>query len=207
LPTPSSTKRVLYDDFVFVVDENVYEPAEDSFLFAANLAVKEGDAVLDMGTGCGLLGILAARKALWVLAVDVNPYALRCAKENASLNGTQDRMAFVQGDLFAPVSDLAKFNVVLFNAPYLPSPKGEPPSWVERAWVGGESGRLFVDRFINHARDHLQKTGRVMLMQSTYAGVDETMRLFGQLGMNAKIMAELALPFFERLFLIEATNG
>ena len=29
---PSQTKRVYFGDFVFVVDENVYEPTEDSFL-------------------------------------------------------------------------------------------------------------------------------------------------------------------------------
>ena len=43
--------------------EDVYEPAEDSFLFAENLDVEKGAQVLDVGTGCGILGILAAEKA------------------------------------------------------------------------------------------------------------------------------------------------
>ncbi|MBS7632858.1 methyltransferase, partial [Candidatus Bathyarchaeota archaeon] len=61
-------KRVLFGDFVFFVDENVYEPAEDSFLFAEKLAVGEGSRVLDMGTGCGILGVVAAGKAGEVVA-------------------------------------------------------------------------------------------------------------------------------------------
>ena len=81
----SGSKRVFFGDYVFLVDENVYEPAEDSFLFAENLDVKEGERVLDVGTGCGILGIIAAKKAGEVVAVDVNPYAVRCAKENARL--------------------------------------------------------------------------------------------------------------------------
>src|SRR4030067_1583890 len=98
---PSQTKRVYFGDFVFVVDKNVYEPAEDSFLFAENLNVAGGEKILDMGTGCGILGIVAAKKASKVVAVDVNPYAVHCAKENALLNNAR-RMSFVQGDLFAP---------------------------------------------------------------------------------------------------------
>src|SRR3990170_448205 len=102
---PSRTKRVYFDDYVFVVDENVYEPAEDSFLFAENLDVKEGEMVLDMGTGCGILSVLAAKKASSVLAVDLNLHALRCAKESAVLNDTRSKMSFLRGDLFTPLSE------------------------------------------------------------------------------------------------------
>ena len=204
MPTFSSTKRVSFDDFVFFVDENVYDPAEDSFLFAENVSVGEGDLVLDIGTGCGILGILAAKRARWVIASDVNPYALGCARGNAALNGVQDRLSFLQGDLFSPLCKLAKFDIVFFNAPYLPSGEVTASSWAERAWAGGKSGRVVIDRFIRDVKNHLRKTGHIQLMQSTFAGVAETIRLFKRSGMNAKITAELGLPFFERLFLIEA---
>ncbi|MEM3051279.1 MAG: 50S ribosomal protein L11 methyltransferase, partial [Candidatus Bathyarchaeia archaeon] len=96
----SSTKRVYFGDYVFFVDENVYEPAEDSFLFAENLEVQEGERVLDMGTGCGILGIVASKRAHEVIAVDVNPYAVRCAKYNSKVNDVLSKIATVQGDLF-----------------------------------------------------------------------------------------------------------
>src|SRR4030042_950814 len=144
----SRTKRVFFGDFVFVVDENVYEPAEDSFLFAENLVVKEGERVLDMGTGCGILGIIAAKKESEGVAVDVNPYAVRCAKQNATLNNVCSKMTFVQGDLFTPLSEKAKFDVILFNAPYLPTEAAEGDSWIERAWTGGFTGSQVIDRFI-----------------------------------------------------------
>ncbi|MEM3760934.1 MAG: 50S ribosomal protein L11 methyltransferase, partial [Candidatus Bathyarchaeia archaeon] len=98
-----SGKRVFFADYVFYVSENVYEPSDDSFFFAENLRVRKGDFVLDMGTGCGLLGIIAAAKASHVVAVDINPYAVRCAKENAKLNHVIDKMSFIQGDLFTPL--------------------------------------------------------------------------------------------------------
>ena len=63
---PCPTKRTHFGDYVFDVYEDVYEPAEDTSLFAENIDVKEGELVLDVGTGCGLLGILAAKKAVGV---------------------------------------------------------------------------------------------------------------------------------------------
>ena len=203
----SQSKRVYFGDYVFVVDENVYEPAEDSFLFAENLDVKEGETVLDMGTGCGILGVLSAKKASLVLAVDVNPYALRCAKENAAFHDTRSKLSFLWGDLFAPLSEQAKFDVVLFNAPYLPTTESEGGFLVERAWAGGVSGREVIDRFIQQVPTHLRGDGRVLLLQSNLAGVDETMKRFVLSGMTARVVAERQLPFFETLFLLQAQIG
>lgn len=200
---PSSTKRAYFGDYIFSVWENVYEPAEDSFLFAENLDVKESKRVLDMGTGCGILGILAAKKASAVVAVDVNPYAVCCARENALFNNVRCKMAFIEGDLFTPLLEAEKFDVILFNAPYLPTNEQEPDSWINRAWAGGATSRQIIDRFISEAPRHLKRAGRVLLMQSTLADVAETVRRFEEYDMSVRIMADYALPFFEIIVLIE----
>lgn len=201
---PSSTKNAKLNDCVFAVDENVYEPSEDTFLFCDNMNVLQEDTVLDLGTGCGALGIVAAMTVEFVLAIDVNPHAVRCAKLNAVQNGVSNRMAFMRSDLFSALGNSAKFTLILFNAPYLPVTEGGNNSWVDLSWNGGASGRFVIDRFIVDVQNHLTANGRVLLMQSNLAGVEETFRRFDDCGMTARKVAEIALPFFETLFLIEA---
>lgn len=200
----SPTKRAYFDDYAFDVCENVYEPAEDSFLFAENLKVNACDRVLDMGTGCGILGILAVKNAREVIAVDVNPYAVQCAKQNAVLNCVRDKMTFLQGDLFTAFRQNEEFDSILFNAPYLPAEDSEADFWLGRAWAGGATGRQVIDSFISQAPRHLKSTGRILLMQSTLSNVEETQRGFAKWRLKAQVVAELALPFFETLVLIEA---
>lgn len=200
----SPVKRVNFGSYIFDVWENVYEPAEDSFLFAENLDVAKGAEVLDVGTGCGLLGIVAADRGGNVLAFDLNPYAVRCAKQNSVLNNVRAKMAFMQTDLLTALNGTVRFDLILFNAPYLPSAESEVATWIGRSWAGGVNGRQVIDRFIPQATAHLKPTGRILLMQSTLANPQETINRFGEHNTKAHIKAELKLPFFETLTLIEA---
>ncbi len=203
---PSSAKKVFFADYVFHVAEDVYEPAEDSFFFAENLCVKEGDFVLDMGTGCGILGTLVAMKGAHTVAVDISPFAVRCAKENAALNHVTARLSIVQGDLFAPINPSEQFDAVLFNAPYLPVEDSEGSSWLEQAWVGGASGRKVIDRFIAEVPKYLKPEGLVLLMQSTLSGVEKTLRRFSANGLEGRVATKRDLPFFESLVLVVAEH-
>ncbi len=200
----SSSRRVYFGDYFFDTCPAVYEPAEDSFLFAENLQITTGARVLDMGTGSGVLGIIAAKRASFVLAADVNPFAVQCAKKNAASNKILEKVAFLRGDLFSPFSINAKFDIILFNAPYLPSKGVDEESWLERAWAGGFNGRQVIDRFIAQAPKHLERTGKILLMQSNLANVEETAEQFQALQLKVETVAQQRLPFFETLFLLKA---
>ncbi|NJE11205.1 HemK2/MTQ2 family protein methyltransferase [Thermococcus sp. MAR1] len=176
----------------------VYEPAEDTFLLAENLAVREGDLALDVGTGTGLIALLMARKARFVLGVDINPLAVEVARENARLNGIQN-VEFRLSDLFENVE--GKFDVITFNAPYLP---GEPEEPIDLALVGGKSGREVLDRFIREVPEYLKPCGVVQIVQSSITGVEETLRRLKKAGLSGKIVTKRHV-FFEDIVLINAT--
>ncbi|MBP1911744.1 HemK2/MTQ2 family protein methyltransferase [Thermococcus stetteri] len=175
----------------------VYEPAEDTFLLAENLAVKEGDIALDVGTGTGIIALLMARKARWVLGVDINPIVVEIAKENARLNNITN-VEFRLSDLFENVS--GEFDVITFNAPYLP---GEPEEPIDLALVGGESGREVLDRFIDDVPNYLKPGGVVQIVQSSITGVGETLKRLEERGLTARVVAKRHI-FFEDIVLINA---
>ncbi len=196
-------KKVHFGDHIFLVDEHVYEPAEDTFLIAEKMRVKEDDTVLDMGTGCGILAVLAAEKAKSVVAVDVNPYALQCAAKNAESNGVKERIEFRRGDLFQSIKQNERFSLILFNAPYLPSEPDEEKSWIGKAWAGGQNGRKIVDRFVMDAPKFLAAGGRIQLVQSSLSNVNRTIEMFSELDLRAMVIAQVKVAF-ESIVLVEA---
>jgi release factor glutamine methyltransferase len=205
MPFPS--KRVWFRNLPFAVCENVYEPAEDTFLFSENIDVAAGMVVLDVGTGCGLLGVIAAEKARLVVAVDVNPYAVRCALENARFHNVSEKLLFIQGDLVSCINPRQQFDRIFFNAPYLPTEHRESVTWLSRAWDGGVTGRELIDRFISSAHEYLKDDGKIFIMQSTLVDVNRTIEKFAEVGLSAGIIAKLNLPFFETLLLLQARKS
>lgn len=101
--------------------------------------VRTGERVLDIGTGTGVVAIQAAQAGADVVATDVNPEAIRCARINAILNHVEDHIDLRAGDLFAPVAG-ERFDVVVCNPPFFPGP---PASRRDAAWRSDD----FLDRF------------------------------------------------------------
>lgn len=199
-----SSKEFIYEGLRFHVFDGVYEPAEDTLLLADNMDVHGDDRVLDVGTGCGVLAVLAALKASWVLAVDINPYAVRCAVENARRNGVINKIDFICGDLFDPLREDLRFSLILFNPPYLPSDR-EPKDWLEYAWAGGEDGRSVIDRFLADLKKHLEPNGRLLMVQSSISDVEKTISILRSEGFTVNIIGEIK-SFFEVITLIKAEN-
>lgn len=201
--TQRNSEKIFFGGHTFFVLNNVYKPAEDTFLLAENLTVEKDDVVLDMGTGCGILGILAAEKARKVVAVDVNPYAVQCTRINARLNNVAAKMDIRRGSLFKPLKEDERFNVIIFNPPYLPSKAVSQKTWIEKAWSGGPTGRILTDKFISEAPNHLKKGGRILLVQSSLSNIGETVRKLEEARFRVEIVAERKVAF-ERIVVVRA---
>ncbi len=171
-------KKVYFGELEFLVLDGVYEPAEDTYFLARELDVKEGEEVLELGTGCGLLAVLAAKAGGRVVATDVNPKAIECARMNAERHGV--KLDLRQGDLWEPVGG-GKFDLIIFNPPYLPC-EGEDPSW-----CGGPDGRRVIDPFLVGLPSHLRPGGRCIFVQSSLARVEDTCRHLQQLGLRFEL--------------------
>lgn len=137
--------------------------------------------VLDMGTGCGLVGIIAARQDARVVAVDINAEAVRCTHINAILNGVEHRMDVRHGDLFEPLCN-EQFDLVLFNPPYF---RGNPRPGFEQSWRSND----VVERFAANLRRHLNPGGRALLALSTHGDSAGFLRAFDQNGYDQTVIA------------------
>jgi len=116
-------------------------------------------SVLDMGCGSGIGAIVAARRARRVVAVDINPSAVRCTRINAMLNGVEDSVEASVGDLFAPVRG-ERFDVVLFNPPFY---RGVPRRGLEQALFATD----VMERFADGLAGHLVSDGCALVVLSS----------------------------------------
>jgi release factor glutamine methyltransferase len=121
------------DEDVFPVDES---EEGDPYHRAVAREVAPGLRALDMGTGSGVSALLAARAGSEVVAVDVNPKAVECARANALSNGLADRITFVVGDLFQGIE--GDFDLIIFDPPFR---WFEPRDLLERSHTDAERSR------------------------------------------------------------------
>ncbi len=196
----SNCKKVFYEDFELRVHDDVYEPAEDSFALAKHVSKFAKGNVLDMGTGSGLQAIVASNEGTSVLGVDVNPLAVENARFNSELNGSG--CEFSESDLFTELE--SKFDLIIFNPPYLPTGADEAvPGHINKAWDGGSDGREVIDRFLADAPDFLSPTGAILTLASSLSGIKETIDSLKKKGLKAEVLEEVPM-FQEKLAVIVA---
>ena len=188
--------------FIINTDDNVYIPAEDSYLLADNLEIKSGQSVLEIGTGSGIVAMYASKLTDDITVTDINFDACLLAEKNFKDIGIEN-IEILFGNLFEPVKN-RKFDVILFNTPYLPTEDDEVlDDTINYAFDGGLNGRKVIDLFLNEVGDHLNDGGIVQMIQSSLSGNEETLEKLDHLGFIAEIAASEHF-FFEDITLINA---
>ncbi|MCK9440637.1 MAG: class I SAM-dependent methyltransferase [Methanothrix sp.] len=174
--------------------EEVYQPAEDTYLLlkAALCEARPADSVLEIGCGSGFISQELGPKVARLLATDINPHAVRAAKARG--------IEVIRADLLRGIN--GKFDLILFNAPYLPTrPEERTGQWIDYALDGGESGRQTVDRFIEDLAWHLRPGGRALLLISSLTGLAKVQEAATAAGFTAEVVADVGC-FFERLYVL-----
>jgi methylase of polypeptide subunit release factors len=123
--------------------------------------------VLDMGTGSRVGAVFAARRGVRVVAVDINPEAVRCARLNALLNRLEERIEVRHGDLMAGLDPQGgdTFDLVLFNPPFY---RGQPQHNLDFAWRGQD----IFERFAAGLPGVLKPQGWALLIFSNHGEWD-----------------------------------
>ena len=171
----------------YVVSEDVFNPKFylTSEFMARHVRVRPQDEVLDVGTGSGIQAITAGRTARKVIAVDINPHAVRCARENVARNGVAASVQVLEGDLFSPLAAGDRFDVILFAPPYFDGGLERP---IDHAL--NDPGKVVARRFLTEARGRLTPGGYVQMIYSTAADPERVLAMAKELGWQVSVLAE-----------------
>lgn len=198
-------QKVEFESLQFEIFQEVYLPAEDSYLLA-KYAKKQKGRILEIGCGCGFSSIICAKNnpENIVFGVDINQYAIENSSHNAKINSVCNAH-FIYSDLFQNV--FGKFDCIFFNPPYLPTEKEEKINSPENyAYDGGHDGRKTIDIFLNKFEKYLNPEGKILFIQSSLNDFEKTKSILTNMHFSFKILEEEKF-FFEKLFLLEAKRS
>jgi|TARA_Y100000310_G_scaffold344913_1_gene460490 release factor glutamine methyltransferase len=172
----------------------IYLPREDSYFLTQILEEQVTELLnqnsnltfLEIGSGSGiqletLLKISIKKQNIF--SCDINPHAVRHCK----------KLGFncVRSDLFKNIK--GKYDIIIFNPPYLPKESLESKS-SRVSTTGGEKGNEIINEFLKQAKRYLNKNGRIFLLTSSLSG------RINFLDYKKEIIAKKKL-FFEELYI------
>ncbi|HET6877030.1 MAG TPA: putative protein N(5)-glutamine methyltransferase [Jatrophihabitans sp.] len=176
------------------VEPGVFVPRRRSELLVREALRGSARRVLDLCCGCGAIGLAIVTGSAGELhAVDLDPAAVGCAARNlAAVGGTT-----YTGDLYAPLPAALRgqFDVVVANAPYVPSDAivfMPPEARLHEARValdGGADGLAVQRRVIAAAPGWLRPGGR-LLVETSSEQAPLTGRAMREAGLAVEIVAD-----------------
>ena len=174
----------------------IYQPAEDSYFLSEVLTnylsgKSKQIRILDMGSGSGIQA--QACKQLGfnnILTADINKEAV----ENLKKQGFKS----IHSDLFLNINKKEKFDLIIFNPPYLPEHKYDQ----EKDTTGGKKGFETIIKFLKQAKKYLNKNGDILLLFSSFSQLKIIIEKAESLGYKLKELSSKKL-FFEELYVYE----
>lgn len=114
-----------------------YRFSVDAVLAAGFCRPGPTDRILDLGCGCGVIGLILAFRhpGVRVTGLEVQEEMARLAEDNVEVNGLTERMEVVQGSLrdIASLLGPESFDLVVSNPPYCPAGGGRISRGDQRA--------------------------------------------------------------------------
>lgn len=194
------TYRINDFDVEVEVPDPQYFPPQSTIDLAEKLDITAGDTVLELGCGCGILSICAAKMgACRVVATDIDTTALAAAKGNAQRNAMADRIDLCLGSWFDPLATGLRqgFDVIIATPPQTPGPVDFGPKY------GGRDGTNHLISIIEQVSVFLKPgTGRLWLVVISLADCNKVLKKLRQCFSRVDIVSDT-----DRLFTAEEYNA
>lgn len=180
---------------------SIYQPAEDSYLLLESVEkyLKKQEnkkiKILDIGSGSGIQALICKKLGFDnVLTADINPNAVKYLKKQG--------LKSIQSNIFSNKQFKDKrFDLIIFNPPYLPEDKKEPKD-SRLQTTAGKKGYEIIIRFLKQAKSYLNKQGAILFLFSSLSQPKIILKNAEQLGYNFRLLNKQSF-FFEILFVYE----
>ncbi len=187
--TPLEGKIVKYLDKEFIVFPTVFHPSEDSKALVQHLIRTnkfKDKKVLDLCTGSGVIAIYAAiYGAESVVALDINPEAIRATKENAQRYNVSKIIEAKVSDMYSSLDPSDRFDVITMNPPFTPH---EASNYVEQT-MWDNNFQVHHD-FFKKLNNYLAYNEHAHITQSSFGAVNEMKEMADQAGFNCLLVGK-----------------
>ncbi len=186
-----------------------YRFSIDAILLSRFVTVKPGDVAVDLGTGCGVipLMLLLTQPLRFAFGLEIQKELAGQAARNARLNGFEDKMEVILGDIRHPPLAKRSADLVICNPPYRKAKSGRINPDPRRA-IARHELLASIDDILKAARALVRRKGRVALVYPAPRLVDLLVRL-RRLNLEPKKI-RIIYPDLEsaaKLALVEAWQG
>ncbi len=173
-----------------IVLPQVFLPSTPSELLAKFARVRKGIKVADIGTGTGVLALIAGLKGAVGYATDVNPIAVKNARLNLDKYGIP-AIKTLKSDLFSSIPSTEVFDMIMFNRPFWDSYDEKKMEHISELGFSDPTGKI-LPRFLKEAKSRLAKKGTILLSAAEWEPLSEIERIFEKFGYIHKMLGKLA---------------
>jgi len=186
-----------------------YRFSIDAILLSQFVTIKRGDRIVDLGTGCGIIPLilLLTRPVGYTMGLEIQKDLANQAVRNTVLNGCEDRMGVILGNIKHPPFAPSSADVVTCNPPYRPKNSGRINPDLQRA-IARHEMLASLDDILNAASRTLRPKGRLAMIYSAVRLVEVLARMRG-FNLEPKRI-RIVYPGMEseaKLALVEASLG
>lgn len=160
--TEKRTFFIQNKELELVLEEGVFPPSTNGSFVARKMVINPGEKVADVGTGTGIIAILAAKLGGIVVGTDISFDSVRLAKNNSILNKVSCN--FFKTEYLDSFQE--KFDVIIANLPQDIVPRKYVKNIGNDLFEtisGGEQGNKHIIKFLKKAKKYMHSNTRLYL--------------------------------------------
>lgn len=168
--------------------KGVFWPRYDSEEVIRKMEIKKGDDVLDVCTGSGVIAIHEALNGAGkVVALDINPEAVKNTQLNAKKFGVENIIEARVSDVFSALRSDEQFDVITCNPPFSKKQISDPDEkFVEQSIK--DEGHMLHKNFFENVGKYLKPNGKIFMADANFGNVEDVLFLATQNGYEYEVV-------------------